>query len=421
MPVADTVPFLSATLEAEVEAHRAFLIETTQKLVAVASPNPPGDVTAVAEMAEGLLQTIEGVRIRRYETAPGIINLVAVVPGAGPGRRLIFNGHLDTFPVGEGKWTVPPLGGTLKDGRIYGRGVSDMKAGIAATLTAVRILARLRDRWRGELVVTLAGDEENMGSLGSRWLLENVPEAKGDAMLCGDVGSPMVVRFGEKGLCWVELEAVGHPAHGAHVHKGHNAIDRLRRALDGLKRLEDFPVEAPASVTSAIAAAKTVSEPLSGEGEAETLQRVTVNIGTIEGGISPNLVPAQARAAADIRLPVGVSLEAIEAALHRELDACEGVTWRIIRAYPPSFTPPDHEIITRTVAAATKVFGKAPVSNMRVGASDARLYRMFGVPSVVFGCTPFNMGAPDEHILVDELIAVAKVHTLAAFAFLSEA
>ena len=413
--------FLSAKLEAEVEAQRAFLIETTQKLVAVASPNPPGDVTAVAEMAAGLLQAIEGVRIARYETAPGIINLVAVIPGAGPGRRLIFNGHLDTFPVGEGKWTVPPLGGTLKNGRIYGRGVSDMKAGIAATLTAVRILARLRDRWRGELVVTLAGDEENMGSLGSRWLLEHVPEAKGDAMLCGDVGSPMVVRFGEKGLCWVELEAVGQPAHGAHVHKGQNAIDRLRHALDGLKRLEELPVEAPAAVSSAIAAAKTVSEPLSGEGEAETLRRVTVNIGTIEGGISPNLVPAQARAAADIRLPVGVSLEAIEAALHRELDACEGVTWRIIRAYPPSFTPPDHEIVQRTVAAATKVFGKAPVSNMRVGASDARLYRMFGVPSVVFGCTPFNMGAPDEHILVDELIAVAKVHTLAAFGFLSEA
>ena len=421
MPVADDTVPLSATLEAEVEAQRAFLIETTQKLVAVASPNPPGDVTAVAEMAAGLLQEIDGVRITRYETAPGIVNLVAVIPGAGPGRRLIFNGHLDTFPVGEGQWTVPPLGGTLKDGRIFGRGVSDMKAGIAATLTAVRILARLRNRWRGELVVTLAGDEESMGSLGSRWLLEHVPEAKGDAMLCGDVGSPMVVRFGEKGLCWVELEAVGHPAHGAHVHKGHNAIDRLRHALDGLKRLENLPVEAPAAVTSAVAAAKTVSEPLSGEGEAETLQRLTVNIGTIEGGISPNLVPAQARAAADIRLPVGVSLEAVEAALHRELDDCEGVTWRIIRAYPPSFTPPDHEIVARTVAAATKVFGKAPVSNMRVGASDARLYRMFGVPSVVFGCTPFNMGAPDEHVLVDELIAVAKVHTLAAFGFLSEA
>jgi succinyl-diaminopimelate desuccinylase len=419
LPAVNDTSSLYPRLEAEVEAQRAFLIETTQKLVAVASPNPPGDVTAVAAMATGLLETIDGVRIARYETAPGIINLVAVIEGAGPGRRLILNGHLDTFPVGEGQWTVPPLGGTLKDGRIYGRGVSDMKAGIAASLTAARILARMRERWRGELVVTLAGDEENMGSLGSRWLLEHVPEAKGDAMLCGDVGSPMVVRFGEKGLCWVELEAEGRPAHGAHVHKGCNAIDRLRQALDGLKRLEAIPVVAPGEVTSAIMAAKAVSEELSGKGESETLQRVTVNIGTMDGGISPNLVPARARAAADIRLPVGVSLEMIEAALHRELDPCEGVSWRIIRAYPPSFTPPDHEIVSRTVAAATKVFGGAPVVNMRVGGSDARLYRMFGVPSVVFGCTPFNMGAPDEHILVEELVAVAKVHTLAAYDFLS--
>jgi succinyl-diaminopimelate desuccinylase len=109
LPVADNAPSLSATLEAEVEAQRAFLIETTQKLVAVASPNPPGDVTAVAEMATSLLQAIDGVRIARYETAPGIVNLVAVIRGTGPGRRLIFNGHLDTFPIGEGQWTVPPL------------------------------------------------------------------------------------------------------------------------------------------------------------------------------------------------------------------------------------------------------------------------------------------------------------------------
>ena len=123
MPVVDQVSSLSAHLQAEVEAQRALLIETTQRLVAVASPNPPGDVTECAEVATDLLKAIDGVSITRYETAPGIVNLVAsIAGGAGPGRRLVFNGHLDTFPIGEGQWTVPPLGGTLKDGRIYGRG-----------------------------------------------------------------------------------------------------------------------------------------------------------------------------------------------------------------------------------------------------------------------------------------------------------
>ncbi|MFK4980097.1 peptidase dimerization domain-containing protein, partial [Klebsiella pneumoniae] len=87
-------------------------------------------------------------------------------------------------------------------------------------------------------------------------------------------------------LLWLEVEAVGVPAHGAHVHKGINAVDRLLTALSRIKDLERLPVNAPASVTAAIARAKGISEPLSGEGESDTLQRVTVNIGTISGGIS---------------------------------------------------------------------------------------------------------------------------------------
>ena len=420
MPAAETISKLHTRIAAEVGARRNDLVAMAQRLVAAASPNPPGDVTAAVAVADELLRSIDGITIRRFESAPGIVNLVAVVASGRPGRRLVFNGHLDTFPLGEDLgWTVPPLGGTLRDGRLYGRGVSDMKGGIAASLLAAGVLAAHRQHWCGEIAITLAGDEETMGALGSRWLLENVPEAKGDAMISGDVGSPLVVRFGEKGLIWIEIEAEGQPAHGAHVHKGVNAIDRLREALDALKRLEALPAVAPVEVTRAIGEAAVISEPLSGAGEADTLQRLTVNIGTIGGGVSPNLVPSRANAAADIRVPVGITLEAVEQALHRELDSVAGVSWRIVRKYPPSFTPPDHEIVRTIVAAATAILGRAPVVNMRVGASDARHYRMFGVPSVVFGCTPFGMGGPDEHVLVDELVAVAQVHALAALSFLS--
>ena len=83
-----------------------------------------------------------------------------------------------------------------------------------------------------------------------------MPHAQGDANICGDVGSPRVVRFGEKGLMWVEVEATGSPAHGAHVHRGTNAIDRLRTALDRLKELETIPSRRRAAVTEAIAKAK---------------------------------------------------------------------------------------------------------------------------------------------------------------------
>jgi succinyl-diaminopimelate desuccinylase len=409
-----------AALAAYVGERREELVENTRRLIAAASPNPPGDVTAVSTVAEELLRSIPAARVEVHESSPGIRNLVAVVDSGCPGHRLCFNGHLDTFPIGEDLgWTVPPLGGVVADGRLYGRGVSDMKGGIAASVMAAAALAKYRDAWSGQIVVTLAGDEETMGSLGSRWLLEHVRDARADAMLSGDVGSPLVVRFGEKGLVWVNIEASGKPAHGAHVQKGVNAIDRLRAALDELKSLERLPVDAPPAVTAAIAAASRVSEELSGEGESDTLQRVTVNIGIVAGGTSPNLIPASARAQVDIRLPMGVTTDSVEEQLSLRLGSLDGVSWEIANRWEPSYTPPDHEIVRRTLQAASEILGRRPMASMRVGASDARIYRMFGIPSAVFGCTPFNMGGPDEHVLIDELVAVAQVHALTGLDFLS--
>ena len=396
------------------------LIAVTRRLIAAASPNPPGDTRAAALAAQQYLATIPDIHIETHEPSPGMVNVVARIMGAGTGRRLVFNGHLDTFPIGDDlAWTVPPLGGAVAGGRLYGRGAADMKGGIAASLVAAQVLAERRRDWPGEIVLTLAGDEETMGTLGTRWLLDNIRYARGDAMICGDAGSPQIVRFGEKGLLWIDLEATGSPAHGAHVHRGANAIDRLRAALDALKSLETLAVDAPPAVTDAIEAARAVSEPLSGAGESDTLRRITVNIGTVAGGVSPNLVPASASASADIRVPVGVTTDLIESSLSEWLGAIDGVTWRITRRYEPRFTDPDHEIVRAVVAAAAQVLGEPPVVNIRVGGSDARLYRMDGIPSVVYGLTPFNMGGPDEHILVDELVAVAGVHALTAFDFLT--
>src|SRR5947209_11867563 len=100
----------------------------SQALVGAASPNPPGDVTRAAEAAESLLRKIPDMQVTRVATAPGIVNLIGRLAAPRPGRRLVFNGHLDTFPVGEqAGWTVPPLGGVVKEGRLYGRGIADMK------------------------------------------------------------------------------------------------------------------------------------------------------------------------------------------------------------------------------------------------------------------------------------------------------
>ncbi|WP_137126514.1 M20/M25/M40 family metallo-hydrolase [Roseomonas sp. HF4] len=393
-----------------------------RRLMAVPSPNPPGDVRASAEEAAAMLRDLAPeAAISLHATSPEVTNLVARIAGAGPGRVLAFNGHLDTYPVNEAlPWTVDPLRGEVRDGRLYGRGAADMKGGIAASMLAFALLAAHRDAWRGEAILTLAGDEESMGPLGTQWLIENIPGlAAADGVIIGDAGSPRVLRFGEKGFLWVEVEASGRAAHGAHVHLGENAVDRLRAALDAVAALRDLPVDAPPAVTAAIAAAKPVSEPLAGAGEARVLGAVTVNIGQVSGGTAPNLVPASARAFCDIRLPVGLSCAQAEAALAAGLDALPGIAWRVLRRFEPNHTDPAADIVRLTHAAAEEVLGGTVAVNMRVGGSDARLFRMAGRPTVVYGPTPHNMGGADEWADVAELEAVARVHALAAFDFLA--
>ncbi|MBR0659050.1 M20/M25/M40 family metallo-hydrolase [Neoroseomonas oryzicola] len=411
-----------AAFAAAARARAPEVTSLTRRLMAVPSPNPPGDVRACAEAAAALLRALApGAEVSLHATSPEVTNVVARVTGAGPGRVLAFNGHLDTYPVNEAlPWTVDPLAGEVRDGRLYGRGAGDMKGGIAASILAFALLAEHRAAWRGEAILTLAGDEESMGPLGTKWLLDNVPGlGTAGAVIIGDAGSPRVLRFGEKGFLWVEVEATGRAAHGAHVHLGDNAIDRLRAALDAVARLAALPVVAPPAVTAAIAVAQGISEPLAGEGEARVLGAVTVNIGRVEGGTAPNLVPASARAACDIRLPVGVTCAAAEAALQHGLDGLPGIDWRVLRRFEPNHTDPAADIVRLAHAAAEEVLGGAVAVNMRVGGSDARWFRMAGLPTVVYGPTPHNMGGADEWADIAELEAVTRVHALAAFDFLA--
>lgn len=400
---------------------RKALVDATVELVRAPSPNPPGDTKAVAEIAAKLLSQAPGIELEMAASEPPIVNLIARVKGKGPGRRLVFNGHLDTFPAGEtSEWTVDPFGGQHLDGRIYGRGVSDMKGGVACSILATLLLAEMRDEWPGEVVVTLAGDEETMGTKGTAWLLDRYPHAAGDAMITGDAGSPEVLRFGEKGMLWIELEAAGKAAHGAHVHLGINAIERQMAVVTEILKLRDLPVSLPAEVDRAITEAASASEAISGKGESETLRRITVNCGLLRGGVLSNIVPPSASASIDIRLPAGVSVPEVERQLAAILKQHEGISCQITRRFEPLWTDPQHEIVHCLKRAGLEAIGRRPVANYRVGASDARLYRQRNVPAVVCGSTPHNMGAADEFVEVEELGAVHYMHTLATFDYLTK-
>ncbi len=391
-------------------------------LVATPSENPPGDTHALAARVEAFLAALPGVEVRRVIGREPAVNIIARLAGGRPGRRLLFNGHLDTFPAGDAAaWTGSPFSARVEEGRMYGRGACDMKAGLAAAMMTAKLLADERAALCGELVLTFVSDEETGGTWGTQHVLANVPEARGDAMISADAGSPRVVRFGEKGQLWVELEARGRANHGAHVHLGDNAIVHLMGALAALKDMEAMPCPIPADVMAAMREAQPVSEPISGKGEFDTLSRLTVNIGTVSGGIAVNIIPDLAHARLDFRFPPGLTLAAVLAEIGARMQAHPNVAWKVLSSHEPNVTEPGHEIVQTVLRHARTGFDAATqpvVANMRPGFSDSRFYRAAGIPALVYGPAPNNMGGADEYVLLEDLRAVFRVHVLAAADYL---
>jgi succinyl-diaminopimelate desuccinylase len=421
MTHAEARPTLVAPSEAIAAAQQAqpALVEMTRQLVRTDSQTPPSDTRLAAQIAMGYISDLPGIDISWHPSEPPVMNAVARLSGGLPGPRLVLSGHLDTYPIGDPqRWTVDPLGAELRDGRLYGRGSADMKGGIAALLFVMQAFAGLGRPFPGELVLALAGDEESMGELGTQRLIDTVPEVRGDAVIVADVGSPAIVRCGEKGMIWLDLTAEGRSAHGAHVHRGENAIDALLACLAGLKSLEALQVAVPADVAAVMAAAEYLSEPLGGTGERSVMSRITVNIGRVEGGLSANLVADHAEAQLDIRLPMGTTVATLEHEIERILAGHPRVRHRVTRRYEPTWTDPGHPIVQASLAGASEVLRRPVCANMRVGASDARLWRRAGIPTVVCGLTPHNLGAPDENFDIAELSNLAAIHLLAAARFL---
>ena len=387
-----------------------------QELIRVPSENPPGDTSAVALAVSRALEH-PAITVRRYEPQPGCVNIVAVLKGALPGPRVILNGHLDTYPVGprEG-WTQDPLGGERVGDLIYGRGAGDMKAGIAVLIHVIRELADRQQELSGELVFTAVADEETGGRWGTSWLLENVPEARGDYVLNADAGHTRVVRYGEKGLLWLQLTSVGRACHGAHTHLGDNALVSLMAALDSLLALRAHECKLPADILASMEQARPVSEQEGGAGEFDNLRGITVNVGAVQGGSVANLVPAMARALVDLRYPPGMTRAEVGALIDGVLTAHPKVKCEIVPGSDtsPAWTSPDHRLVLTALKHARRFASAEAVANMRVGMTDARLFRHAGMPAVVYGPRARNMGGVDEHVYVQDVAKVFDVHLATA-------
>jgi succinyl-diaminopimelate desuccinylase len=373
----------------EIAARRGELEDLCSACVRIPGINPPGNTTEIAAFARAYLERL-GIAVDVYEPLPGAPNLVASIGRAGARPGLVVNGHLDTFPAAEGEWRHgDPFSGGQFDGRIYGCGSSDMRGGVAAILFAAAILKAREQELPGRVTLTLVSDEETGGRWGTRWLLENVEEVQARACLNADQCGPDLVAIGEKGMVFLTLSTSGRSSHAAYGN-AESANHRLLKILTALRELE-------------------------------RLEDVTVNVGHLEGGVSPNLVSESAHARIDIRVPPGLNTDRLLA----EVDAAvagtgEDCTIKVDLLSEPNATAVDDPLVTEVMEASRLATGRAPRAFTRVGASDARLFRAAGMPTVVYGPAANNMGSPDEFVSCDDLLATAQVHAVVMLATLEK-
>ncbi|WP_042276164.1 YgeY family selenium metabolism-linked hydrolase [[Clostridium] dakarense] len=162
-------------------------------------------------------------------------NIIGCIKGNKPGKKILFDGHIDTVPVpDETKWSVPPFEGLIKDGKIYGRGTSDMKGQVSAMMAAVSYFAKDTNKdFEGELYVAGVVHEEIFEGIASRKISEAV---KPDYVVIGE-SSELNLKIGQRGRGEIVIETFGKPAHSANPHKGINAVYKMSKIIEKIQEL----------------------------------------------------------------------------------------------------------------------------------------------------------------------------------------
>jgi acetylornithine deacetylase/succinyl-diaminopimelate desuccinylase family protein len=370
------------------------LIDLTIQLVQTNTENPPGNEKAAAQFLKSLLSKM-GLKTRAILSPKDRWNLVAEKRWGRGGKTLIFNGHLDVVPAGDpSQWKYPPFGGRLSKGRIYGRGASDMKAGIASFIHALCTIERSKIHPRqGAVVLHLVSDEESHGHHGMGFLTQK-GRIHGDAVLVGEPTDLQPV-IAQKGALWLRISTLGKSAHGSRPDLGVNAIEKMMKLME---RLSSIPLEK--------------NHPLLG--------KPTLNIGTIQGGTKINIVPDRCEIEVDRRMIPGEKKEEVLGEMQGVLDSLRSqdpflqYQMEEIDFAEPCEVNPEEEIVKVGVQAIQDVTGKKPLLRAFSGFTDSRFYiNQCHIPALILGPGDVDQAhATNESVEVDALVCAAHIYAL---------
>lgn len=376
----------------------SYLTQTAQQLVRINSTNPSLSTRGAGEeqigsyVADRLREL--GLEVTVSELAPGRVNVTGLLKGSGGGRSLLLNAHMDT--VGVEGMSIAPFGGELRDGRLYGRGAQDMKASLAAMLSATKALVDARTPLKGDLLIAAVADEE-YASIGTEAL---VNEFHADGAIVTEPTDMRLCRA-HRGFIWFKVETIGRAAHGSRYAEGIDANMRMGRflaELDGLEKellsREPHPLAGPPSLHAAL----------------------------LQGGTEISTYADHCTLQIERRTIPGETVEAAAAELQAIIDRLAGADGTFKATLEATFWREPFEVgaeaaITKVVETALRNrLGQQPEHSGQTFWTDAALTAGAGMETVLVGPKGFGLHSAVEWVEMDSVVDLA--HVLAESAIL---
>jgi acetylornithine deacetylase len=401
-----------------IDQRREEIVAFLQKLVSF--PSVTGDELAIQQF---FASTLEGMGLaidlwepdheelkrhpayvavdQGYRNRP---NLVGTYKGSGGGRSLLFNGHVDVIPAGPlDAWSIPPWEGKVQDGRLYGRGASDMKSGLAAMTMALDAVIRAGIKIKGDLFLEYTVDEELSGNGTLACILRGY---RADAGICCETSS-LHVQPGCIGRIWFEIQLRGKPAGIQRRFEGVSAIEKGYEIAKAVSNLEAIRV-------------RELRHPL----YPDNLSSLPCMVTMFDSGTFPSAFPDTCTLKGSIATLPGEDTAAVKETFVEHIRLFSRTDpW--LKDHLPEVRfvgycgdsaeiPADHPIVTALSEKFRAVTGRTPPITGRQGAADIRYLIKYGqTPTVIFGPGPTEqMHATDEWVKTDDLIAATKTLAL---------
>ena len=396
-------------------------------------------------------------------------NLIASLNGSSKGKTLQFNGHLDIVPYNSKNWDAdtPPLGGVIKDGKLYGRGSIDMKAGIACQIIAMKLLKESGLDFKGKLQMWFTPDEETHGAYGSAYMVRyHFNKVNADATIVSEpsIRLPMTspnIGIGEKGPHWLKLTFYGVAGHGSWPKQKSNAINKAVYFMTKSKRKLKIPKRKP-PVTKLQSIRQLIKKigfkgfnelrkyepeklPLDKDKrDSSILYRTTFSYNDIKAGIKTNVIPDTCDLEVDFRAMPGLTTQELfdsivkfctkikyrielpegynnlQDSQKKYMNAPIDVKLSILTIGEGSATNPNSEFGKVIQNAYTTVYETTPLFSYNTGFSDAGNMREAGMKDIfVFGPGGRNAHNANEYAELSTLKDVTKLYLLIAYRYLN--